>query len=142
MNIAKIMTPKVFTAFLHENNTVRQGLEIMTHHGYTALPVLDDNQHYVGSITEGDFLRHLLMLETTDRRELEHYRISDILRRDFCPALSMDSDEQAVLNAILNQNFVPIVDSRNVLCGILTRKGVISYLSEKAKKQKRGCEKT
>jgi len=136
MNIAKIMTPKVFTAFLHENNTVRQGLEIMTHHGYTALPVLDDNQHYVGSITEGDFLRHLLMLETTDRRELEHYRISDILRRDFCPALSMDSDEQAVLNAILNQNFVPIVDSRNVLCGILTRKGVISYLSEKAKKQK------
>lgn len=136
MNIAKIMTPKVFTAFLHENNTVRQGLEIMTHHGYTALPVLDDNQHYVGSITEGDFLRHLLMLETTDRRELEHYRISDILRRDFCPALSMDSDEQAVLNAILNQNFVPIVDSRNILCGILTRKGVISYLSEKAKKQK------
>lgn len=136
MNIAKIMTPKVFTAFLHENNTVRQGLEIMTHHGYTALPVLDDNQHYVGSITEGDFLRHLLMLETTDRRELEHYRIRDILRREFCPALSMDSDDQTVLAAILNQNFVPIVDCRNVLCGILTRKGVISYLSEKAQREK------
>lgn len=136
MNIAKIMTPKVFTAFLHENDTVRQGLEIMTHHGYTALPVLDDNQHYVGSITEGDFLRHLLMLETTDRRELEHYRIRDILRRDFCPALSMDSDDQTVLAAILNQNFVPIVDCRNVLCGILTRKGVISYLSEKAQREK------
>lgn len=136
MNIAKIMTPKVFTAFLHENDTVRQGLEIMTRHGYTAIPVLDDKHHYVGSITEGDFLRHLLVLETTDRRELEHYRIKDILRRDFCPALSMDSDDQTVLSAILNQNFVPIVDSRNVLCGILTRKGVISYLSEKAKKQK------
>ena len=136
MNIAKIMTPKVFTAFLHENDIVRQGLEIMTRHGYTAIPVLDDNQHYVGSITEGDFLRHLLVLETTDRRELEHYRIKDILRRDFCSALSMDSDVQTVLSAILNQNFVPIVDCRNVLCGILTRKGVISYLSEKAKREK------
>ena len=133
MNIAKIMTPKVFTAFLHECDTVRQGLEIMTHHGYTAIPVLDENEHYVGSITEGDFLRHMLFLGTTNKRELEHYRIKDILRRDFCPALSIDSDEQAVLNAIMNQNFVPIVDSRNILCGILTRKGVISYLSERSK---------
>lgn len=131
MNIAKIMIPKVCTAFLHEDNTIRQGLETMTYHGYTALPVLDANQHYVGSISEGDFLRYMLAKGTTDKRALEQDRIGDILRRDFCPALSMDSDDQTVLNAILNQNFVPIVDCRNVLCGILTRRGVISYLAEK-----------
>lgn len=133
MNIAKIMIPKVCTAFLREDNTVRQGLEIMTHHGYTAIPVLDANQHYVGCITEGDFLRHMLSLGTTDKRALERDRIGSLLRRDFCPALSMDADEQTVLESILNQNFVPIVDSRNVLCGILTRKRVISYLAEKAR---------
>ena len=36
---------------------------------------------------------------------------------------------------ILNQNFLPIVDDRNVLCGILTRKGVISALSESLNKK-------
>ncbi len=134
MNIAKIMIPKVCTAFLHEDNTIRQGLETMTYHGYTALPVLDENQHYVGSISEGDFLRYMMKIGTTDKRALEQDRISDILRRDFCPALSMDSDDQTILSAILNQNFVPIVDCRNELCGILTRRGVISYLAEKTEK--------
>ena len=131
MNIAKIMIPKVCTAFLHEDNTIRQGLEIMTYHGYTAIPVLDGNQHYVGSITEGDFLRYMMEKGTTDKRALEQDRIRDILRRDFCPAVSMDSDDQTILSAILNQNFVPIVDCRNVLCGILTRRGVIAHLAEK-----------
>ncbi len=134
MNIAKIMIPKVCTAFLHEDNTIRQGLETMTYHGYTAIPVLDENQHYVGSITEGDFLRYMMEKGTTDKRALEQDRIRDILRRDFCPALSMDSDDLTILNAILNQNFVPIVDCRNVLCGILTRRGVISCLAEKVGK--------
>ncbi|MBQ6876272.1 MAG: CBS domain-containing protein [Lachnospiraceae bacterium] len=134
MNIAKIMIPKVCTAFLREDNTIRQGLETMTYHGYTALPVLDPNQHYVGSITEGDFLRYMMEKGTTDKRALEQDCIGKILRRDFCPALSMDSDNQTILSAILNQNFVPIVDSRNVLCGILTRRGVISHLAEKSEK--------
>lgn len=60
MNIAKIMIPKVFTVFLHETDTVRQGLERFSRHGYTAIPVLNEEEQYVGSVTEGDFLRHLL----------------------------------------------------------------------------------
>ena len=40
MNIAKLMIPKLYTAFLHENDTIRQGLECFTHHGYTAIPCL------------------------------------------------------------------------------------------------------
>ena len=31
---------------------------------------------------------------------------------------------------MLNQNFVPIVDGRNVLCGILTRKRLIEFLAQ------------
>ena len=52
MNIAKLMIPKVSTAFLHENDTVRQGLERFTIHGYTAIPVLNEREQYIGSVTE------------------------------------------------------------------------------------------
>ena len=132
MNIAKLMIPKVSTAFLHENDTVRQGLERFTIHGYTAIPVLNEREQYIGSVTEGDFLRHLLMTGSTDLKAQEQYRISGIVRRDFCPALPIDADGAEVVAATLDQNFVPIVDGRGTLCGILTRKAVIKYLSEAA----------
>ena len=131
MNIAKIMIPKVCTVFLSEKQTVRQGLEILTRNGYTAIPVLDADQHYMGCINEGDFLRHILSLGTTDKKVLENTRVGELVRRDFCPALNIDADDQDVISSILNQNFVPIVDGRNTLCGILTRRGVIAYLAEK-----------
>mgnify|MGYP000246606381 CR=1 FL=1 len=75
MNIIKIMTPKALTVFLHTGDTVRQGLELLRQHGYTAIPVLNDQGEYLGSITEGDFLRHILAVGTTDRKAHEKYRI-------------------------------------------------------------------
>lgn len=131
MNIISIMNPKVNTAFLHTYNTVRQGLEVIRHHGYTALPVLNEGDQYVGCITEGDFLRCMLDTGSMDLRDYEHIHVSDILRRDFCPALGITADLSQVVGSLLNQNFVPIVDGRNMLCGIITRKSLISYLSDK-----------
>lgn len=55
MNIAKMMTPMVCTVTLHADSTVRQGLEVMRHHGYTAIPVLNENNQYIGCISEGIF---------------------------------------------------------------------------------------
>ena len=131
MNIAKIMIPKALTVFLNEKQTVRQGWEIMTRNGYTAIPVLDADQHYIGTVSEGDFLRHILDAGSLDKLEMENHRVKELVRRDFCPPISIDAEETEVVRAALNQNFVPIVDSRNTLCGILTRRGVIAYLAEK-----------
>lgn len=130
MNIAKIMIPRACTVFLNEKQTVRQGWEVMTRNGYTAIPVLDADQHYIGCVSEGDFLRHILDTGSLDKMEMENHRVRELVRRDFCPPLSIDADEGDVIRAALNQNFVPIVDSRNTLCGILTRRGVIAYLAE------------
>ena len=131
MNIAKIMIPRACTVFLNEKQTVRQGWEIMTRNGYTAIPVLDAEQRYIGTVSEGDFLRHVLNTGSLDKLEMENHRVRELVRRDFCPPISMDAEEGEVVRAALNQNFVPIVDSRNTLCGILTRRGVIAHLAEK-----------
>ena len=133
MNIAKIMIPKISTVFLHERQTVRQGWEVMTRGGYTAIPVLDDEQRYIGSVTEGDFLRYVFSVESLDKLDMEKHRVGDLVRREFCPSISIDAGEEEVIAASLNQNFVPVVDSRNTMCGIITRRGVIAYLAEKKK---------
>ena len=44
MNIAKIMIPKISIVFLHEKDTIRQGLERFMVQGYTAVPVLNDQE--------------------------------------------------------------------------------------------------
>lgn len=131
MNIAKIMIPKCLTTFLNENQTVRQGWEIMTRNGYTAIPVIDAEHHYIGSVSEGDFLRHMMNVGSLDKLDMEKHSVKELVRLDFCPPLNIDASETEVINSSLRQNFVPIVDSRNTLCGILTRRVVIEYLADK-----------
>ena len=100
---------KACTVFLHTDNTVRQGLELLRHHGYTAIPVLNDKEEYLGTITEGDFLHHILAVNTTDLKAHEKYRIASLLRPDFCPPLGIGASAAQVVEAVMQQNFVPIV---------------------------------
>lgn len=66
MNLARIMIPKVSTVFLKENQSVRQGWEIMNRNGYTAIPVLDTDGKYIGTVSEGDFLKFIIAAGTLD----------------------------------------------------------------------------
>ena len=129
MNIPKILTPKAMTAYIGADDTVRQGLEVMRRHGYTAIPVLGEHGEYIGCITEGDFLRHILSTGSTSMKAQERYRIGELVRRDFCPPLGIAADDDEVIDAVLQQNFVPIVDDRGCFCGIVTRKSVIAALA-------------
>ena len=130
INIAKVMIPKPLTRVLHEADTVRQALETMENHGFTAIPVLDEEERYIGCVTEGDFLRHILRIGDTDKKAHEQFQVGELVRKDFCEAIDIAAPTEDVVRTILNQNFVPVVDDRNVLCGILTRKGVIQELAD------------
>lgn len=130
MNIAKIMIPKACTVVLHEDNTVRQGLETMCRNSYTAIPVLDSQGGYVGCVTEGDFLRHVLEVGSTEKKKLEQCRIGQIMRRDFCPAVSIRATFDEVMALAMEQNFVPVVDDRNALCGIVTRRNLLGAVGK------------
>lgn len=130
INIAKIMIPKACTRVLHESNTIRQALEIMSFHSYTTIPVLDDKERYLGCISEGDFLRHVMAKGTTDLKFHEQFRVGEILRKDSYPSAHITDPDEMIIEKITNQNFVPVVDDRNVLCGIITRRGVILELAD------------
>ncbi|EHR36788.1 CBS domain-containing protein [Facklamia languida] len=132
VNIVKMMIPKVSIALLHVNDTVRQGLEVMRYHGYTAIPVVDDKEGYLGSVTEGDFLRHILTTGKSDLKSHEQYRIGEIFRKDFCKPLPIYAPLNELVSVSFEQNFIPIVDDRNSFCGIVTRRSLIEalYLDE------------
>lgn len=132
INIAQIMLPKISTVHICENATVRQGMEVFQRYGYTAIPVVSEDGKYLGSVTEGDFWRHMCRIGTTDKQSQERYRIRDIFRPDFCEPLQIEDDAKSVVEVALKQNFIPIVDGRGYLSGMVTRQNLIKYLANLA----------
>ena len=71
MNILFFLTPKEDVAHVDEDDTMRQVLEKMEHHGYTAIPLLSREGKYIGTITEGDLLWFLKDRNFPDLKLLE-----------------------------------------------------------------------
>ena len=55
MNILFFLKPKADLVFIYEHYTLRQALEKMKHHGYTAIPVIDKAGHYIGDAAGGRY---------------------------------------------------------------------------------------
>ena len=130
INILLLLTPKTSLACLTDTMNVRQALEKMRVHGYMAIPVINKNGEYVGTITEGDLL-YKLMDEDCDLESLEEYFVDEIIRKDYTPSVKVDTDVKELINMLMDQNFVPVVDDRNILMGIVTRKRVLKEIFER-----------
>lgn len=135
MNVIRLLRNKDSVAYLNENNTIRQGLEKMRAHGYTAIPVIADNGQYSGSISEGDFLWHILSVSDGNIKSQEKYLIKDIVRKDYVSPVRIDVSMELLLERAMVQNFIPVTDDRGVFIGIVTRHDIIAYFMDKQKNE-------
>lgn len=133
-NVLMLLTPKAGVACLQADNTLRQGLERMRAHGYTAVPVLRADGSYAGSVSEGDFLWHVLSHGAGGgMKGQEEYLVTDILRPGWNPPVRVDASLDALLKSALDQNFVPVTDDRGAFIGIVTRKDILHWAMERGK---------
>lgn len=133
MNILFLLKIKSDVSYIYDSNTLRQGLEKMRSHGYTAIPVISKEGDYVGTISEGDFLWHIIDNGQGSLKDQEQYFVKDIIRKDFMPAVKIDAKIDELLQRAINQNFVPVIDDRNKFIGIITRRDIIKYFIENHK---------
>lgn len=135
MNIASFLLPKVEVAYLRDKMTIRQGLEKLRRSGYTAIPVIDDEDRYVGVISEGDFLWNILErnehLDDVSKKELEKMTLRDIIQSGKVKPVCIDTNMEQLLGQAQMQNFVPVIDDRSVFIGIITRSDIIKYFVKK-----------
>lgn len=127
INVLLLLTPKTELACLADDTNVRQALEKMRAHGYMAIPVISKKGEYIGTVTEGDLL-WTIVDEDDDMESLEEVNIKDIIRKDYARSVTVDANMQELSEMIISQNFVPVVDDRNILMGIVTRKKVLKTL--------------
>ena len=133
MNILFFLIPKNKVAYLYDDFTLRQALEKMEHHKYSAIPVLSRDGKYVGTITEGDILWEIKNNHSLTLKASETTPITSITRNhDFLP-VKAQADMESLIQKAMNQNFVPVTDDWDSFIGIITRKDIIEFCYNKSK---------
>ena len=127
MNVLMLLKPKETVKYIYDTNTLRQGLEKMRAHGYTAIPVISEDGKYVGTVSEGDFLYYIVDLRNNAITETEKHRVSDIIRKEFNPAVRINVSMEELLNRAVSQNFIPVTDDWDTFIGIVTRQDIIKH---------------
>lgn len=134
MNILFFLTPKHEVDFIFDTFSVRQVLEKMEKHKFSAVPIIDENGKYVGTITEGDILWHIKKENSFDLKLSEKIQIKNVKRkRDNLPVRANSNIEDLIEKA-LEQNFIPVVDDNEIFIGIVKRKDIIEFCYKKYKK--------
>ena len=129
INIAFFLIPKKEVVYLPVNCTMRQAIERMEYHRYTAVPLVDQNGRYVGTITEGDLLWKMKNTPGLSFENTEKISIAEIPRRVENEPVRIEAKVDSLVNLAIIQNFVPVVDDEGVFIGIIRRREIIEYFS-------------
>lgn len=133
MNILFFLIPKQETAYLYNDCTILEALDEMEEYRYTAVPLLDRDGKYIGTLTEGDLLRKLRSDIRENSLPQGKERITRVKRRWKYSPVRADAKVEDLISAAMNQNFVPVVDDNDVFIGIVSRKSIIEYCYQNIK---------
>jgi CBS domain-containing protein len=130
MNISFFLTPKAEVAWVPTTSTLRQAIERMEHHGYTAIPVLTASGGYADTLTEGDILWFMKQHPDIRFGDTERVSLDKVARRVTLRPVDIDANVEALLSLAVDQNFVPVVDSRRAFIGIVRRRSVLIFFRD------------
>jgi CBS-domain-containing membrane protein len=131
MKIAFFLTPKADVAWVPTTCTVRQAIERMENHSYTAVPVLNPQGGYDSTLTEGDLLWFMKQHPHVRFEDTERAHLAEVTRRMVLKPVDIDAEIEALFDLAIDQNFVPVVDGRQAFIGIVRRRSVLVYLRDR-----------
>lgn len=129
MNAFRLMLSKDKVNCIYGDCTLADAMNDFARYGFSAVPVIETDGSYLGTVCDKDFLCCVTDPDINNRMEM--ITIKDVINRDWNPAISVYTDVDDVLLMSMNQNFLPVVDDENIFIGIITRKAVIQFLSER-----------
>jgi CBS-domain-containing membrane protein len=126
MNIAFFLTPKSEVVWLPLDTTLDAALARLEKARYSAVPLLDSQQKYAGTLTVGDLLWY--MKENGVRfADCAHVRLEVVPRQVVHRAVAIDAEIEDLFSLAAGQNFVPVHDDRGIFIGIVRRKVIIDF---------------
>lgn len=127
MNVAMFLLPKNETVYLNSSITMRQALEKMEYHRYSAIPIIDQEGKYKGTVTEGDLLWTMKNTPGLDFKATEKFLLKDVPLRMNNKPVSIDAHIEDLITLAIDQNFIPIIDDQGIYVGIVRRREILEY---------------
>ena len=140
MNILFFLSPKQDLMYVYDDFTLSNRLEKGENNRYASIPVLNRQGKYVGTLTEGDILWGLKKFHGLDLEAAEDVPISAFPHKRDYKAVTVTTSMDQLIEAAMNQNFVPVVDDRGIFIGIVRRQAIIRYCYEKARTEQQAHE--
>ncbi len=132
MRARDLMTAPVIT--VHPWTSAKEAAELLSTHGFTALPVVDDDERLIGIVTEADLIRGRIPVDV--RNANEHREAASVgkvvgdLMTSPATAMSTGTDVADLCQALVDARIraMPIVDGSAVV-GIVTRGDIVRVLA-------------
>ncbi len=128
MNILRFMIPKSLVEYVTDDQTFRQALEKMRYHRYAAIPVLDSEGKYVGTLRNDDILRRILESGEFSPKTAERTSVYSLLDSGYLKPVYHNASMTELIERVKEHNFVPVVDDRGCFIGLILRRDVLNYL--------------
>lgn len=128
MNIMRFVIPKSLVEYVTVDSTVRQALEKMRFHRYAAIPIIDGDGKYVGTLRNDDILSYFLDNGSFDTRSAEKDKVIDVINGVYPPPVYHNSSMEELIERVREHNFVPVVDDRGCFVGIILRRDILNFL--------------
>ena len=128
MNIMRFIVPKSLVEFVTVDHTVRQALEKMRFHRYAAIPVIDGEGKYVGTLRNDDILSYFLNSGSFDTKTAEKDKVTEIIDGVYSPPVYHNASMEELIERVREHNFVPVVDDRGCFVGIILRRDILNFL--------------
>ncbi len=127
MQVTDFLITKAESSYLLENFTLRQALEKMEYHSYTAMPVLNSEGYYLYTLFIDDCLWMFKNSPNLRFIDAEKIPISSIkTTREVLP-VNISASLGELLRKSVEQNFIPVTDDLGVYIGLVRRRDLVEY---------------
>jgi CBS-domain-containing membrane protein len=127
MQISSFLFPKDKVAFITTTMSMQEAMEHLERHQYSAIPIIDTEGKYIGTLSEGDLLWKLKNTPGLNFDNMNQSSVTEIKKRIRTECVSINAQMEDMLALAADQNFVPVVNDDRVFIGIIRRKDIIEY---------------
>ncbi|EWM10249.1 CBS domain-containing protein [Kutzneria sp. 744] len=135
MRALDVMSSPVVT--VRPDQPVKEVAALLAEHGFTSAPVVDDNGHLAGLVTEADVLRDRIPVDARTRiwrdEDVDAHPAQTIAELMSTPAVAVapGTDASAIARIMLDDHVraVPVVDSGRGVVGIVTRRDLLRAIA-------------
>lgn len=130
MNVAFFLIPKSEVVYLKHDATMRQAMERMEFHRYSAVPLIDHEGKYAGTITEGDLLWKMKNTPGLSFANTHKTSLLEVEQQQQNASVLVDAQIEDLLSRAAEQNFIPVVDDQGIFIGIVRRREIIEHFAQ------------